>query len=211
MSKVDRRIIKTREALQKALIELMFEKDFEHITINDISEKANLNRGTLYLHYSDKYDLLDQCIKEHLNEMLNFCTLSNTGEVRLDVVHSPLPMFQYLEEHFLFYSSILSNKGISCFKEQLDLMVMNGMTKRLKNGEIEHESGKEVAIQYMASAFVGVVEWWIKNNMPYSPKVMAQQLWDILEINFSLLFNRSPISRTPDPVSSNHAITDDKK
>ncbi|MBO7743093.1 TetR/AcrR family transcriptional regulator [Paenibacillus sp. MWE-103] len=69
MTKVDRRIIKTREAINKALIELMSEKSFENITINDIAEKANLNRGTLYLHYTDKYDLLDKCIKDHLGNL----------------------------------------------------------------------------------------------------------------------------------------------
>ncbi|NHN35255.1 TetR/AcrR family transcriptional regulator [Paenibacillus agricola] len=186
-SKVDRRINKTREAINKALIELMSEKNFENITINDISERANLNRGTLYLHYSDKYDLLDKCIKDHLSNMLKFCMLSKPGEERLNVSNSPLPMFQYFEEHFLFYSSMLSNKGITCFREQMNLVVINGITERLKTGEINHGHNKEVVVQYMASAFVGVVEWWIKNNMPLSPQIMAQQLWDIFDGNYSLV------------------------
>lgn len=187
MSKVDRRINKTREAINKALIELMSEKNFKNITINDISEKANLNRGTLYLHYSDKYDLLEKCIKDHLSNMLKFCTLSKPGEERLNVINSPLPMFQYFEEHFLFYSSMLSNKGITCFQEQMNFMVKNEITERLKTGEINQGDNKEVVVQYMASAFVGVVEWWIKNNMPLSPQIMAQQLWDIFDKNYSLV------------------------
>ncbi|NUU61943.1 TetR/AcrR family transcriptional regulator [Paenibacillus sp. JW14] len=47
---MDRRILKTRSAIKKAFIELMAEKKFEEITINQISERANLNRGTIYLH-----------------------------------------------------------------------------------------------------------------------------------------------------------------
>ncbi|CAM4505282.1 AcrR family transcriptional regulator [Paenibacillus endophyticus] len=181
MPKVDRRIMKTREAINNALIELMSEKSFENITINDISEKANLNRGTLYLHYTDKYDLLDKCIKNHLSHMLEFCTLSKPGEERLDVINSPLLMFQYFEQHYLFYFSMLSNKGITCFQEQLILMVKNGIIERLKTEEDNHGDNKEVVVQYMASAFVGVVEWWIKNKMPLSPQMMAQQLRDIFE------------------------------
>lgn len=187
MAKVDRRILKTREAISTALIALMSEKSFENITINDISEKANLNRGTLYLHYTDKYDLLDKCIKDHLSNMLNYCTISNAGEGRFDVIHSPLPLFQYLEEHFSFYSSMLTNKGITCFQEQLIFMVKNGINERLKAGEIKQGENIEVAVQYMASAFVGVVEWWIKNNMPLPPEVMAQQLWGIFDRNYSLV------------------------
>jgi AcrR family transcriptional regulator len=191
MPKVDRRRIKTREAIYKALIELMSEKSFENITINDISERANLNRGTLYLHYSDKYDMLDKCIKDHLNNMLNFCTISKSGEARLDVVSSPLPLFQYFEEHFPFYSSMLTNKGLTCFQEQLILLVKNGIVERMSIGETKQEDNKEVVVQYMASAFVGVVEWWIKNNMPHSPQIMAQQLWDIFDKNYDLLCSKN--------------------
>lgn len=186
MAKVDRRIIKTREAINKALIELMSEKSFENITINDISERANLNRGTLYLHYTDKYDLLDKCIKDHLSHMLNFCMLSKPGEV-LDVLKSPLPLFQYFEEHYSFYSSMLTNKGLTCFQEQLIQMVKSGIKERLQIGEINPEDNKEVVVQYMASAFVGVVEWWITNNMPVAPQMMAQQLGDIFEKNVALV------------------------
>nr|WP_264373572.1 TetR/AcrR family transcriptional regulator [Paenibacillus psychroresistens] len=160
-------------------------KKFENITINEISEKANLNRGTLYLHYTDKYDLLDKCIKDHLSKMVQFCTLSKPGEERIDVFNSLLPMFQHFEEHFLFYSSMLSDQGITCFQEQLSRLVKNGITERLKTGEINQEDKKEIVVQFMASAFVGVVEWWIKNNMSLSPQIMAQEVWDIFERNYS--------------------------
>lgn len=66
MSKVDRRILKSQEAIKKAVIELMSKKNFDEITIQNISDKANVSRGTIYLHYLDKYDLLDKLIEEHI-------------------------------------------------------------------------------------------------------------------------------------------------
>ncbi len=60
MAKVDRRILKSQEAIKKAVTELMTKKRFDDITIQDIADKANVNRGTIYLHYMDKYDLLDK-------------------------------------------------------------------------------------------------------------------------------------------------------
>jgi hypothetical protein len=59
-----------------------------------------------------------------------------------------------------------------------------------------HKPGSnEIVIQFMASAFVGVVEWWIKNNMPRSPQYMAQHLWDIFEKQqlFSPEMAKSPL------------------
>lgn len=73
MAKVDRRIVKSQEAIKKAVIELMSEKNFDEITIQDISDRANVSRGTIYLHYLDKYDLLDKLIEEHINEMREIC------------------------------------------------------------------------------------------------------------------------------------------
>lgn len=58
MSKIDRRILKSREAIKNAVVQLMSEKNFDDITIQDISDQANVSRGTIYLHYVDKYDLL---------------------------------------------------------------------------------------------------------------------------------------------------------
>jgi AcrR family transcriptional regulator len=54
---VDRRILKSQDAIQKAVIELMSEKNFDDITIQYISDRANVSRGTIYLHYTDKFYL----------------------------------------------------------------------------------------------------------------------------------------------------------
>ncbi|NBD28171.1 TetR/AcrR family transcriptional regulator [Paenibacillus glycinis] len=187
MAKSDRRIKKTREAIHQALIALMAEKSFEHITINHISEKADLNRGTIYLHFADKYDLLDQCMQARLDAMATFCTLSRPGEEDTDIARSLLPMFRYFEEHYAFFSSMLADKGITCFRERLIHMVQNGLIERLLTEASNREARDEVAVQFMASAYVGVVEWWIKHRMPLSPEVMAGKLWDMLELHYAAI------------------------
>lgn len=181
MPTVDRRIKKTREAINQAFLELMAERDFDKITINDISERANINRGTIYLHYTDKFDLLDKCVEEHLSNMVKFCALAKPGSS--DVFPFLLAMFQYFEEHALFYSSMLTNKGIPlpCFHDRLLLMIMQEMNERMNMGSRNREMNNEIVMQFMASAFVGVVEWWIKNKMPYTPHYMAQQVCTIFE------------------------------
>lgn len=73
MSKVDRRIAKSQEAIKKAVIELISEKNFDDVTIQDIPDRANVNRGTIYLHYVDKFDILDKLIEEHINKLREIC------------------------------------------------------------------------------------------------------------------------------------------
>ena len=51
----DRRVRRTKQLIKQSLIELMHEKPFKDITVKDITERADLNRGTFYLHYVDIY------------------------------------------------------------------------------------------------------------------------------------------------------------
>lgn len=64
MPKVDRRKTKSQEAIKKAVIELMSEKSFDNITIQEITDRANVNRATIFLHYFDKYELLGKLMKK---------------------------------------------------------------------------------------------------------------------------------------------------
>lgn len=98
MSKVDRRILKSQEALKKAVIELMSEKNFDDITIQDLSDKANVSRGTLYLHYQDKYDLLDKLIEEHIEVLRVLCE----SAADLDFIEATLKWTEYFDNHYSF-------------------------------------------------------------------------------------------------------------
>ncbi len=73
MTRVDRRVQKSQEAIKNAFIELMSEKNFDQITIQDISDRANVGRRTIYDHYMDKFDLLEKLIEEHINELRKLC------------------------------------------------------------------------------------------------------------------------------------------
>src|SRR5258706_12436075 len=68
--KVDPRVKRTRHLLQQAFLELMHEKGFSAISIQDIAERAPLNRATFYLHFDDKYQLLDSIVQEQFQQMV---------------------------------------------------------------------------------------------------------------------------------------------
>ncbi|WP_348625217.1 TetR/AcrR family transcriptional regulator [Paenibacillus peoriae] len=178
MIKVDRRILKTQESLKKAVIELMAVKNFDDITIQDIADQANVNRGTIYLHYQDKYDLLDKLIESHMNELGEM----DEWACKLDWSNGLVPFFEYFEKNYLFFSTMLASKGAPSFRTRLLDYVMGGF-----RGEIDRESGRnvdlneDVMLQYAGTAYVGVIEWWIRNEMPYPPQIMAEQVGVLLE------------------------------
>src|SRR3990172_5245625 len=69
--RVDPRIKRTRQLLQQAFMELMREKSFEAITVQNIAERATVNRVTFYAHFQDKYALLEYAIREMIKQRLH--------------------------------------------------------------------------------------------------------------------------------------------
>lgn len=177
---MDRRIQKTRNAIIEAFVALMAEKNFDQLTINEIAARANVNRGTVYLHYVDKYDLLDQCIEIHLNELFQKCPPGGDPD-NFSSKDSMLRMFEYLEQHAFFYSTILTNKGIPAFRNRLLVMAKNSLNEQINMSSTGQNIQKEVLVQFLASAGVGVIEWWITNSMPYPAKDMVEEFSQLLE------------------------------
>ena len=58
--KTDRRVLRTREVLSNALVDLILEKGYEKITVQNIIDQANIGRSTFYDHFQDKQDLLEK-------------------------------------------------------------------------------------------------------------------------------------------------------
>ena len=65
MNENDLRVIKTRESIESAFLDLLGEKDFAHITVTEILSRCRIAKGTFYYHYRDKYDLAEQIIAKH--------------------------------------------------------------------------------------------------------------------------------------------------
>lgn len=66
---MDRRKRKSRKAIFDACVALVKEKDFQNITVNEIVERADLNRGTFYLHFEDKYDMMNSFENEMIDKI----------------------------------------------------------------------------------------------------------------------------------------------
>ncbi|WDQ30698.1 TetR/AcrR family transcriptional regulator [Paenibacillus marchantiae] len=180
MTKVDRRIRKSQEAIKAAVIELMSEKNFDDITLQDISDRADVSRGTIYLHYVDKYDLLDKLIDGHIQELSEICHSVSDLEWKESIV----PWFTYLEQNYLFFSTMMASKGAGQFRNRL-VEFLNEDFKEEVHLSQARKSGlsEDIILQYVVMSYVGVVEWWIKNEMPYPPEVMSEQLGELIKMN----------------------------
>src|SRR5215207_7009370 len=68
--RVDRRIQRTRQALQQAFMDIVRDKGFAATSIQEITERADVNRGTFYLHFADKHTLTEEVVRELFRQEL---------------------------------------------------------------------------------------------------------------------------------------------
>ena len=175
---MDRRIQKTRQSIMNTFIDLLAEKGFEKITINDIAERANINRGTVYLHYVDKFDLLDKCIETYVEQLLHHC--ANSDDTKLDV-SAFQSVFEYLEKNFTIYKLLLSNEGMGFFRNRLYAIIAQTVTEVIGVKSENQAFSNGVTTHFLASGFIGVLEWWINNSMPCNVQEITEQLMFLLE------------------------------
>ncbi|MEV5026624.1 TetR/AcrR family transcriptional regulator [Paenibacillus sp. LPE1-1-1.1] len=187
---MDRRTKKNQAAIMNALIHLIGEKDFEKITINEIAERADVNRGTIYSHYSDKYDLLDKCLEAQLYHLIEICSLVDETEP-YPSKSSLLRTLVQMEKNALFYRNLLSNKGVPSFRNHLqEIMNKQIMEQIIANNLSLDELSKDISVQFLSSAIVGVIEWWF-TTMPCSVEEITERLWSLLELNQMILRTQS--------------------
>jgi len=184
---VDRRIKKNQTAIMNALMQLIAEKEFDKITINDIAERADVNRGTVYSHYSDKYDLLDKCIENQLIHLVEMC-YSADAMGPFPTKTPLLRTIKEIEKNALLYKALLSMKDVPSFRVHLNRIMNKQFMEHITEFNVGlDDMGKSIFAQFMSSAIVGVIEWWFTQSMPCSAEELTERLWSLLEMNRMIL------------------------
>ncbi|KAA0547097.1 TetR/AcrR family transcriptional regulator [Bacillus sp. BGMRC 2118] len=184
----DLRVIRTKQSIRDAFVELLEEKGFESITVKDITSRATINRGTFYAHYQDKFDLMTKCEEEIMVEMskiaeLNFPSVvttlesnsSNEGPFSIAIL-----MLQLINENNRFLKAVLGPNGDLSFQTRLK----DFMWKTIYGiGFIKEENllvpGPYLA-SYIASAHIGVIQQWLNSGRKESPEEIARILSTIM-------------------------------
>lgn len=178
MATEDRRIQKTRQAIDQAFWELMQERDFSAISISNICERANINRATFYLHYTDKYDWLDKRINALMKEIEEICDSVQIPREPQQRAYAIEAALQHFDRHFALYSTLLNNKGTFFFQNRFKRILIN-LFQYANPQEYSQQPEYEFELNYAASAMVGIIEWWVQNNRPIPAEQMAQKIFEI--------------------------------
>lgn len=179
-AKLDARIKRSRQLMQEALVSLIEEKGYEELTVRDITERAALNRSTFYLHYRDKEDLLYKTAQEVLQE-LGQCFHDSTGipPQPNEPTAAQLHLFEHVAHHADFYRVMLSERGFPRFHTHMENVMRKCFSQAIDRLHLATKNWKvpyDFFVNYISAAHMGLIMWWLQNDMPYTAKYMATQL-----------------------------------
>lgn len=171
--KLDRRVRKTRALLQKGLIQLMGEKDIKDISVKELSDLADINRGTFYLHYNDIYDMLGK-IEDEL--FVEFNEILDRNFTEVTVAHSPGPalleIFTFLEHNKDLARVMIGPHGDLAFVNRLKELVKERLEHLFEKEETMFRNF-EYYYSFIVSGCIGVIETWLDSAAPRQPEEMA--------------------------------------
>ncbi len=184
----DERVIKTKKLIKTALSELIQEKGFDHVSITDLTQRANINRGTFYLHYQDKYDLLEKFENEVLDDINtnaeNFIkSIKDIDFLGEDFSNEIKPfinkVFAYIKENYIIMKVILGPKSDMRFQNKIKKALNILLTEKGWDNYFDSQNtfvSKNYFISYLVSAHIGVIRQWIDSGMNESAENMAEMI-----------------------------------
>lgn len=194
MQKPDRRVQRTRQLLKDALMELILEKGYDAITIQDITDRANLARATFYLHYQDKEDLLVKSLEAVFEDLLSQMPppgqwpLSDSGPIAV--------AFNHTAENADLYRIILSRQGRTTIPRRIR-SYMAGYAEQFIEDYLA-ETGTlplvpvDVLANYIAGSLLALAAWWLESGMPYTPEEMVQMYHRLVVLGVSRVMGIEP-------------------
>lgn len=176
--KTDRRIERTRRWLRDAFVELFLEKNYDSITVQDITDRADTARVTFYRHYNTKDDLLEDWLSIVYSEIFTLLDAAADADLLNPDTSTPplLPLVQHIDADRKLYRVL--------FSEQVAAVVRDRLLNYLA-GQLTYAIEKQLPLKrttiplqmlaaHMAVAQLGLVIWWLQNDIPYGTTYIAR-------------------------------------
>ncbi|MDF1495963.1 TetR-like C-terminal domain-containing protein [Caproiciproducens sp. CPB-2] len=170
--KVDRRVRKTKKELRQGLTQLLEEKSIKDITVRELSDLVDINRGTFYLHYKDVFDMVEQIEKEMFE---NFHSVLDRYPAE-SLNGRPLPMivdiFRFVKENADMCKVLISSNGDILFINRLKDLVRERCFRDWM--ELFGKSQNfEYYYSFIVSGCIGLLQKWLETGLKESSEHMA--------------------------------------
>jgi AcrR family transcriptional regulator len=183
LNRFERRKQRTRAQLKQAAIDLLVERGYDAVTVEAITERADVGRGTFYIHFQDKDDVYWAVVKEAIaasdEEANNRIVVERPAHIEILGVRL---LFEYAGKRRELYRIMLRQSNGAVLSNKLHQVIA---------AEIEREIGQSRVFQgvtlpppftahFIAGALIGLLTWWLEMPNPYTADQMADMFHELL-------------------------------
>lgn len=168
----DRRVLRTRNLLFRAMVSLMQEMPYDQITVQLILDRADVGRSTFYAHFEGKEDLM----VSNMVQILDGMSLAMAPEGKPGANLLPgAALFRHIQQNFPLFKALTSSRGLEFFflrgQQYWSERIAEQLRANVKTGQ-QPSVPLEILSDHVAGSFVNLLRWWIENRMPYPPEQM---------------------------------------
>lgn len=176
--RLDRRILRTRQMLREAFLSLLIEKGYDFLSVQEITDRANLGRATFYLHYRDKADLLKECLDALVSDFMSRMQYFPPDQWEITERAPLVAIFSYAREQSTLYRAVMSGQaGLLASRRLHELIVEHTRTtweKQLEREGLSPGVPLDFLCNYFAGSLLALVFWWLESGTPYNEEQMAE-------------------------------------
>jgi len=173
----DRRVQRTRKLLRESMMALILEEGYDAISIQDITDKANLGRATFYLHFKDKDDLLLDVMDQLMTDFFDQVPQLSQDQWCLEDQKAFSKLFDFAADHYdLYRILIIGNGGITASRQLHKKIAENILTciqQEIETKNLEPMVEPLFIANHFAGSLLATIYWWLDSDLPYSVEEMA--------------------------------------
>jgi AcrR family transcriptional regulator len=174
------RVMETKDKLRDAFFDLYAEKKIERISIKEITDKAQLNRGTFYVYYKDIYDLLEKTEDELITELIEKLRDLIPRMLREENIDPFLPPLEFYERYSKFLKVLLGANGDPNFIHKIKTILKKTLRELLQKEQIPEIENMDYVMEFISSGQLGIVSHWLANDMALPIKSLAELIRQII-------------------------------
>ena len=171
----DRRTRKTKKAMTNALAKLLLEKPLNSISVKEISDIADINRGTFYLHYRDVYDMAEQIQDEIFGKFTEIVDMHEPKKNTDEIFPMIVAVFNLLKENADLARVLISKNGDAAFVDKLKNVIREKCFSNIRMVfKVKNDEEIDYFYNFIVSGCIGLCSAWLLNDMKQTPTEMAK-------------------------------------
>jgi AcrR family transcriptional regulator len=185
LTRHQRRRMQTRKGLVQAAVELVIKKGYEDVTVQDITDRADLGRGTFYIHFKDKEDVVWSAIQglileleQEAHQQFKNCIPDQPEYYFLRNI------FRYADRNRDLFRVSLGERGSAALTRRVQDLVVAIILYDLQDGPILHDPTSNVPAEIVAQMMTGLItrmiSWWLDTLNDYTAEQMAGMIYQSL-------------------------------